>query len=32
VIAYSVENNEVAVIGMFYGGSDFESLLGGVHE
>jgi toxin ParE1/3/4 len=32
VIAYSVENDEVAVIGLFYGGRDFESLLGGVHE
>jgi toxin ParE1/3/4 len=27
-----VDNNEVAVIGVFYGGRDFESLLGGVHE
>lgn len=32
VIAYSVEDNEVAVIGVFYGGRDFEALLGGVHE
>jgi toxin ParE1/3/4 len=32
VIAYSVDNNEVVVIGVFYGGRDFESLLGGVHE
>lgn len=32
VIAYSVDNDEVAVIGVFYGGRDFESLLGGVHE
>ena len=32
VIAYSVENDAVLVIGVFYGGRDFESLLGGVHE
>jgi toxin ParE1/3/4 len=32
VIAYSVDDNEVVVIGIFYGGRDFESLLGGVHE
>ena len=32
VIAYFVDNKEVAVIGVFYGGRDFESLLGGIHE
>jgi toxin ParE1/3/4 len=32
VIAYSVDNSDVAVIGVFYGGRDFESLLGGVRE
>jgi toxin ParE1/3/4 len=32
VIAYSVEDNQIAVIGVFYGGRDFEALLGGVHE
>jgi toxin ParE1/3/4 len=32
VIAYSVDNDTVVVIGVFYGGRDFESLLGGVHE
>lgn len=32
MIAYSVDNNEIVVIGVFYGGRDFESLLGGVHE
>lgn len=32
VIAYSVDEDVVAVIGVFYGGRDFESLLGGVHE
>src|SRR5471030_1979532 len=30
VIAYSVQDIEVVVIGVFYGGRDFESLLGGV--
>jgi toxin ParE1/3/4 len=30
VTAYSVDNNEVVVIGVFYGGRDFESLLGAV--
>jgi hypothetical protein len=32
VIAYSVEEDTVVVIGVFYGGRDLESLLGGVHE
>jgi toxin ParE1/3/4 len=32
VIAYSVETSIVTVIGVFYGGRDFESLLGAVHE
>jgi hypothetical protein len=29
VIAYSVDNDAVVVIGVFYGGRDFEALLGG---
>src|SRR5258705_11000494 len=32
VIAYSVDDDAVVVIGVFYGGRDFESLFGGVHE
>jgi toxin ParE1/3/4 len=32
VIAYSVDDDAIVVIGVFYGGRDFESLLGGVHE
>jgi len=32
VVAYTVDDDTVAVIGVFYGGRDFESLLGGVHE
>jgi toxin ParE1/3/4 len=32
VIAYTVDDDAVMVIGVFYGGRDFESILGGVHE
>jgi plasmid stabilization system protein ParE len=32
VIAYSVDDDAVVVIGVFYGGRDFETILGGVHE
>jgi toxin ParE1/3/4 len=32
VIAYSVDDDTVVVIGVFYGGRDFESLLGEIHE
>lgn len=32
VIAYTVDDDAVVVIGMFYGGRDYESFLGGVDE
>jgi toxin ParE1/3/4 len=32
VIAYTLDGDKVIVIGVFYGGRDFESLLGGVYE